>query len=111
MSSGLLTGPFLKQDERPIAGTSGSGGLMGPASNVLKRSGPQTDPRLLKSGGQGLRETERAVMVACGSKGGTNVSTAAKRLGDGDSSLGEVSSMVSPADPAWICARDPLRNA
>ena len=110
MRSGLLMGPWLKQDEWPIAGTGGSGGLLGPASNVLKRSGPQTDPRLLKSGGQGLRETERAAMVACGSKGGSDVSTAAKRLGDGDSRLGKVSSLVSPADPAWICARDPLRN-
>ena len=110
-TSGLLTGPFLKQDERPIAGTSGSGGLMGPVSNVLKMSGPHTASRLLKLGGKGLRETERAVKVDCGSKGGTDVSTAAKRMGDGDSSLGVVSSLVPPADPAWICARDPLRNA
>ena len=109
--SGLLTGLLLKQNERPTAGTGDSGGLMGLVPNGLKRSGPQTVPRLLKSGGQGLRETERAVKVACGSKGGTYVSTATKRLGDGDSSLGVVSSLVSPADPAWICARDPLRNA
>ena len=67
--SGLLTGPFLKQDERPIAGTGGSGGLMGPVSNVLKMSGPHTASRLQKLGGQGLRETERAVKVDCGSKG------------------------------------------
>ena len=109
--SGLLTGPFLEQDERPITGTGGSGGLMGPVSNVLKVSGPQTVPRLLKLGGQGLRETERAEKVACGSKGGSYVSTAAKRLGDGDSSPGVVSSLVSSADPAWICAWDPSRNA
>ena len=110
-NSGLLTAPFLKQNDRPIAGTGVSSGLTGLVSNGLKMSGPQTDPRLLKLGGQGLRGTERAVKVACVSKGGTYVSTAAKRLGDGDSSLGVVSSLVSPADPAWICARDPLRNA
>ena len=107
-NSGLLTVPFLKQNDRPIARTIVSGGLMGPGSNGLKMSGPQTD---LKLGGKGLRGTERAVKVACASKGGTYVSTTARRLGDGDSSLGVVSSLVSPADPAWICARDPLRNA
>ena len=84
---------------------------MGPVSNGLKKSGPQTDPRLLKLGEQGLRGSERAGKVACVSKGGSYVSTAAKRLGDGDFSPGVVSSLVSPADPAWICARDPLRNA
>ena len=70
----------------------------------------QTGPCLLNGGVKGLRGMEKALNVARVSKGATYVSKTEKRLGDGDSRLGVVSSLDSLADPAWICARDPLLN-
>ena len=109
--SGLIMALILKQIHRPIVGTVRSGGLKGPVSNGPKMVGPQTGPCLLKVGVRGLRGMEKVLNVARVSKGVTYVSKAEKRLGDRDSRLGVVSSLDSPADPAWICARDPLLNA
>ena len=109
--SGLLMAPFLKQPHRPIAGMDRSGGLKGPVSNGPKIAGPPTGPCFSKVGERGHRGMEKVLNVARVSKGVTYVSKAEKRLGDGGSRLGVVSSLDSLADPAWICARDPLLNA
>ena len=110
--SGLKKAPKLKQLHRPTAGTDRSGGLIGPVSNGPKKAGPPNGPRLLKAGVKGYRGVEKILNGArVGSKGVTYVSKAEKRLGDGGSRLGAVSSLEFLTDPAWICARDPLLNA
>ena len=112
VGSGLKKASNLKQLHRPKAGTDISGGLGGPVSNGPKKAGSSTGPRTLKEDVRGYRGVEKVLNVArVVSKGITYVSKAEKRLGDGGSRLGAVSSLDSLADPAWICARDPLLNA
>ena len=112
VGSGLYKASKWRQRHRASVGMDRLGGLTGPVSAGPKQAGPPNGPWISKEGVRGNRGLEKVLNEARdGPKGILYCSKVEKRLGDGGSRLGTVCSLDPLADPAWICARDPLLYA